>query len=315
MSTNDLTLLAAIGVGLLSFGLMQWLLSIRARRQARLEKRLRGRQREPLASALNLELPVPPNQQPWNDRLDTFLSKLMNRTGLAATPQQVLGLALLSGLGIAAVLYLWRGSEVVAFAGFVVGLAIPLAFILILQNRVRAQIQHQLPDAFFFLARSLRAGLSFEQAMQLVAQESPEPLAPELQRCAEHLKLGLTPAAALQLASARIGLADFRVFASMVALHSNTGGNLVQMLDRLAANTRDRNLYQGYFRSATSLGRTSAIAIGAAVPILFFSYALFEPEYAERFLTTTTGLILLSIAFGLEIIGAVWLYHLLRPDY
>ena len=314
MNPSDLTLLAAIGVGLFSFAVIQWFLVVRARRQDHLDQRLRGRQ-PTLPGALSLDLPVPANQQPWNDRLDTFLTKLMNRTGLAATPQQVLGLALLSGLGIAGLLYLWRGSEIVAFSGLVIGLIIPIAIILVLQNRLRAQIQQQLPDAFFFLARSLRAGLSFEQAMKLVAKESPEPLAPELQRCAEHLQLGLTPAAALQLASARIGLADFRVFASMVALHSGTGGNLVHMLDRLAANTRDRNLYQGYFRSATSLGRTSAIAIGSAVPLLFISYALFEPEYAERFLTTNTGLAMLGIACGLEIIGAVWLYQLLRPEY
>ncbi|HMP01383.1 MAG TPA: type II secretion system F family protein [Gemmatales bacterium] len=314
METNDIVLLAALGVGLAAFGVMQWVLALRARRQERLEKRLLGRQAT-LPTALSLDLPVPPHEQPWNDRLDTFLSKLMNRTGLAASPQQVLGLALLSGLGIAGLLYLWRGSDFLAFSGLVVGMALPIAVILILQNRLRAQIQQQLPDAFFFLARALRAGLSFEQAMSLVAKESAEPLGPELKRCSEHLTLGLTPAAALQLASARIGLADFRVFCSMVALHTSSGGNLVQMLDRLAANTRDRNLYYGYFRSATSLGRTSAIAIGAAVPLLFISYALFEPEYAQRFFESGTGLAMLGVAFGLEIVGAVWLYQLLKAEY
>ena len=56
-------------------------------------------------------------------------------------------------------------------------------------------------------------------------------------------------------------------------------------------------------------------AIGSAVPVIFLGYALFEPDYARRFFETAGGIIALSIAGGLELIGAMWLYYLLRNDY
>ena len=75
------------------------------------------------------------------------------------------------------------------------------------------------------------------------------------------------------------------------------------------------NYDAGFFRSATALGRASAIAVGLAVPAIFVGYLLFEPDYAMRFFQSENGLIMIGGAAGLEVIGAVWLYYLLKVDY
>jgi tight adherence protein B len=194
------------------------------------------------------------------------------------------------------------------------GVAVPAFALWLARRRVRTRLQRQLPDAYFFLARALRAGLSFEQALALAAAETPAPLAPELRRCADQLALGLAPQAALQSAAQRIQLTDFQAFVSVIGLYAAAGGNLAQLLDRLATTTRDRNQYRGYFRSATALSRITAVAIGVAPPLLFLGYVLFEPEMAHRFFASGLGLALLATAFGLELVGLIWLSYLLKVD-
>jgi len=119
---------------------------------------------------------------------------------------------------------------------------------------------------------------------------------------------------ALQTIAQRVSVVDFSVFASIIALHRNTGGQLPLLLDRLAAGVRDRVQYQGQFRAATAMGRVSAIALGAAVPLIFLWYVIFQPEAVQVFIETPGGIAMLTTAFALEIIGVFWLYRLLKTD-
>lgn len=305
---------AAVGGALLFFVFFLLVRLAWDARQRKREQEARNRE-EQSPSELTLTLPTPEAEKSWARRFDERMQRLADAADVGLTGPQWMGLTLLGGAGLASGLYLWREELPFAVGGFFVGVGLPLFVLALVRHRLRRQMQQQLPDAYFFLARSLRAGLSFEQAMRLAASECPQPLARELHRISEQLKLGLAPAAAVRGAAERMGLPDFDIFVSALGLHSTTGGNLAMLLDKLAASTRDRNQYQGYFRSATALGRASAIAIGAAVPVLFLGYLFFEPTYAYRFFESATGLALLGTAFGLEVVGALWLWWLLRVDY
>jgi tight adherence protein B len=248
-------------------------------------------------------------------RFDRGFNRMVERAGLGWGPEQALGIICLCGVLAAAGLYLWKEELWFSLVGMLLGMAIPLGILMVLQARWQRQLQEQMPDGFFFLARSLRAGLSLEQALAVSGNQGARPLADEFRRCADRVRLGLPVPTALELTSRRIHLLDFNVFVSLVALHQTTGGNLAMQLDRLATSVRDRNQYQGYFRSATALGRMTAIAIGAAVPLIFLGYSLFQPEFALRFFQSGQGLAMLATAFVLEIIGAIWLYFLLKVSY
>jgi tight adherence protein B len=184
-----------------------------------------------------------------------------------------------------------------------------------LQARQRRLLQNQLPDTFYLLARSLRAGLSLEQAIKLAGEEGPRPLAEEFRRASAQIQLGLSVPAALQLAAKRLQLFDFNALVATVSMYQSTGGNLALLLDRLAAATRDRNQFRNHFLAATALGRVTAIALALGAPLLALAYALWQPTFALPFFQSSAGLITLVIALGLELLGAFWLYRLLRFDY
>jgi tight adherence protein B len=171
-----------------------------------------------------------------------------------------------------------------------------------------------MPDTIYMLARSLRAGMSLEQAIELIGRQGMKPLANEFQRAHAQIELGLTVPAALQLSADRLGLLDFSSFVSLVTLHHNTGGNLAVLLDRLAANIRDHNQFRNHFLAATALGRTTAIFLAGAAPALLLAYAIFQPDFAMAFFQSTGGWITLGVILTLEIIGGLWLFQLLRYD-
>lgn len=249
------------------------------------------------------------------ERLDDSFTAMIRRTGLNLSPEQAVAVMLLFGVLVAAALVLYRDNYWFIAVGLLLGMMVPLAYFLVMQSRWRRRLQDQLPDAFFLLARSLRAGLSLEQAVTLMGDHGVKPLADEFKRVSEQTRLGLNVTAALQRMAERIRLTDLNIFVSVVTLHRNVGGNLALLLDRVAAHTRDRNLFRGQFQAATALGRATGLFISAAAPILLLVYGVLEPEYLIKFARSPGGLIALAVAGLLQIVGALWIFYLLRVDY
>ncbi len=291
------------------FSIRRWLEKRRERMEQRLKSSSTGSDADITLSA------VSPASQGWTDRLDGGFDAMIARTGLDVEPAQALGLIALTAVGLSAILFLWRGELWLSVLGLILGGGGVLMVFLVMQNRHRRTLSEQLPDALYLLARSLRAGQSLEQAINLTGEQGTQPLAGEFRRCSGQLRLGLAIPAALEAVAKRIQLLDFNVFVTTVSLHHTMGGNLPLLLDRLAAGTRDRNLFRGYFQTATALSRVTAIFIGIMSPLLLLLYAIFKPEHVRAFFESPNGWIALAVAAALQIIGITWLYRLLRVDY
>jgi tight adherence protein B len=258
---------------------------------------------------------VPAEPPDFTARMDRSFEVLVHRTGLGLTTGQTLALFALAAVALGAALFFWREEEWAAGAGVALGLLLPFVFLVILQGRRRRLIRSQLPDAFYFMARSLRAGLSLEQTLARAGEQLDDPLAAEFRRATAQIQLGLHPYQALKITASRLDLSDFDVFVSTVGLYYSSGGNLALLLDRLAASTRDRLQFVGYFRAATALGRTAGIFLAAAVPVLVIAYLIWQPAHVETLFRTGVGWQILAVAGILEIIGILWFIYLLRVDY
>jgi tight adherence protein B len=257
--------------------------------------------------AHELDLPADPKLKP--------LTEFVAHTGLGISPEQAIGWTTLVCTLITCALFLIRPEWWVVLIGIVVGCVIVFSVLAFNRFRYRLKLQDQLPDTIFLIARSLRAGLSLEQGLDLVGNQGIEPLASEFRRANSQVRLGLTVPAALGLMANRLKLPDFNNLVSTISLYSVTGGNLPLMLDRLAASTRDQNQFRAYFRSATALGRLSSLFIAAAGPLFFIVYALTEPEYAAFFFTSQVGVITLILVVCIEAAGLFWLWNIIRLDY
>lgn len=257
----------------------------------------------------------PPPPRNALERIDRDFEKLVVETGWDITVSQALGsMALLATL-LGGATFLLRGDFALTALGVLVGVLIPVAVLAIRRVQYRWQVQDQLPDSFFLMARSLRAGLNAEQAMGTVATYGTQPIAGEFKRVVDQTELGLSVPAALQGMARRLNLADFNTLVTAVTLHRTVGGNLATLCDKVATAARDRNQFRGYFRAATALARITGFAIAIAPILLLIGYAIWQPDFIERFTTSSIGIRMLVVAVILEIVGIIWMISLLRTDY
>lgn len=256
-----------------------------------------------------------PGQQGWSGNVDEGFERMVQQTGLGVSAEEVIAFMALLGVALGGALYIWRDQLGLGLLGFCLGMLIPLAVVWVMKGRHQALVQGQLPDALYLLARSLRAGMSLEQAIELMGEEGPKPCASEFERCAASVRLGLPVGTAVQMMAERLNMIDVNALASTVSFHQTTGGNLPLMLDRLAAGARDRNQFRGQFWAATAQGRITAVALAAAAPLMVLGYLILQPDHVQAFMNSPRGWTILAVCGLLELIGVVWVYQVLKVDY
>lgn len=248
-------------------------------------------------------------------RIDRSFYRLVEGSGTRLDPPTAL--ALVAGLAIvgAAVPLVLFESLPAAFAGTVLGAALPICWWGFWQYRRLRAMQKGLPETLELVADSIRAGQTLEQAAELVAVQAPQPLGTEFGYCASQLKLGHSPLAVLQRMARRVPLPEFKVFATAVLVHRQTGGNLALLADRLACSARDRGEFLGHVRAVTAGSRVSVIGLTAGTLIALGILAWLRPEYLGEFLSHPMGPGLLMVAAALQIVGIVWVWRVLKVHF
>lgn len=189
---------------------------------------------------------------------------------------------------------------------FLVGLgcaAFPILFVIRKRSQRLRRFEELFPDSLEFVSRSMRAGHAFSVSLEMIHREFQEPLAGEFRRTFEEHNLGLPLDVALQKLAKRVPSLDVHFFVSAVLLQKRTGGNLAEILDKLAYVIRERFKLRGRIRAISAHGKMTGTAltlipIGVAV-MMFYT----NPDYVKFFFTDDTGNILLGAAVVLQLIG------------
>ena len=246
---------------------------------------------------------------------DQWFVQLLRDSGLNWGPTVTAALLILWGALCSAVLFVCDERLEPAVAAGMIGAPLPLLYLAYLRGRRLARLQDQLPSALEILARSIRAGRTLEQAVKLLGDHSPEPLAKEFRWCASQMEMGLALPAVMRSLIERVRLYDMRIFATTLIVHRQTGGNIVTVLERLAQVIRERLNYRRQLRAMTAAGRMSAGMVGLVAPGVFLYFFFFRPEYVSTMLHSPLGQMLLALIVVLEVVGLIWTARLLRPSY
>ena len=198
------------------------------------------------------------------------------------------------GSTILALVGAWIGSllsDSVVFDLFllVVGAAVPYVALYVQRSIRMARLESQLPDAVDLMARALRAGHPVPFAVEMVGQESPDPLAAEFKIVAEQQTLGLPLREAILNLVQRVPREDVRMLATAILVQIETGGNLAQILDKTSALMRDRIRLRGQLRIYTAQGRITGWIICFLPFILFGIISLVNPGYEKILYTDPFG--------------------------
>lgn len=182
---------------------------------------------------------------------------------------------------------------------------VPLGWVLYQRaGRIR-KLNKQLPDAVELMSRALRAGHSLPSSFIMVAEEMVDPLGPEFRHAADELNYGLPFREALLHLEHRYPIEDLRFLVTAILLQRETGGNLVELLDKIAALLHARIKLKDKVRVYTAQGRlTGGILI--AVPFMcFFAFNLLKPGYSTPLFNTEIGLKMVYVALGGMVCGII----------
>jgi tight adherence protein B len=168
------------------------------------------------------------------------------------------------------------------------------------------------PDAFDLISRVVRAGQTTTQAMRAVADEFPRPISLEFLLCHEQMNLGLSAEDALRDLARRTGLLELKIFALAMVVHRQTGGNLAELLDKLAEVVRDRFRIQGMIKSLTAQGRLQAGILLSLPPVMFVLLMILRPEYEILVIKYP---IMIVMSLSLMAAGALWIRRIVNFDF
>jgi tight adherence protein B len=181
--------------------------------------------------------------------------------------------------------------------------ALPLLYVWRKSRKRLRKFEEQFPDGLEFVARAMRAGHAFSVSLEMLHREFDEPLAGEFRRTFDEQNLGLPLEVALEKLAARIPLLDVQFFVSAVLLQKRTGGNLAEVLDKLAYLIRERFKLRGRIRSISAHGRMTGTVLSmipAGVAVMMFYV---NPQYVMFFLHDSTGQMMMGGSIALQLVG------------
>lgn len=233
------------------------------------------------------------------------LDRFLEQAGVQYGPASYLFLCLLSAaVGAAIVLLFTRSLESLALVvGVIAGALIPYFILSRRRTNRRLKLAKQVPEALDFFARSLRAGTPFSGAIKVASEELPPPIAGELEITFDELNYGLTFEDAMRNLSSRLEIEEVRLFVTAVLVQKSTGGNLAELLNRIAKLLRERITAQGEVRIQASEMRMSARVLIVLPFVVAGMLQLVNPEYFPVLLESDIGQTLIVCQIVLMAIG------------
>ncbi len=254
-------------------------------------------------------------QQPADGWIDRAFYQLSENSGSKLDRQTAVTLVAGAALiGCAAPLVFFDNLPAAA-AGLLLGAVLPICWWTFRRARRMAAFEKNLPEALELLADGVRAGQTLEQAAALVAAQAPAPLSEEFGYCVSQLRLGHSPVAVLSRMARRIPIPEFRIFATAVLVHRQTGGNLALLAQRLANSGRDRGEFRGHVKAVTSGSRLSVIGLTIGALVAMGILASLRPEYLSAFVEHELGPTLLVTAAVLQVVGILWVWRILKVHF
>ncbi|MDP3001366.1 MAG: type II secretion system F family protein [Bryobacterales bacterium] len=186
--------------------------------------------------------------------------------------------------------------------------ALPYLFVRFKRGKRLREFEALFPEALDFLARAMRAGHAFSVSLEMLGDESNEPLAGEFRRVFHEQNLGSPVEDALRNLAERVPLLDVRFFVSAVLMQRETGGNLAEILNKLSYIIRERFRLKGQVRAASAHGRLTAGVLTALPLLTAVGLMLTSPGYLGTLAREREGRYMIAGALAGQALG----YYFMR---
>jgi len=244
---------------------------------------------------------------------DAPLSLLrIDQADLHITPSRLVMFSGMAGMLAALAASVVSISILFMFFAGVVAAAIPFIHVWWSRKKRFDRFLEHLPDALDLMSRALSAGHAFSEAMHMVSSEMPEPIATEFRKTYEEQNLGLSLKLALENLTQRIPLLDLRMCVTAVLIQRETGGNLAEILEKVAYTIRERFRIMGDLKTLTTSSRMSAWLLCALPIFIAMAVTFLNPDYMSVLWKDPRGHYLIAAALFMQITGMLIVRKILK---
>jgi tight adherence protein B len=237
----------------------------------------------------------------WTDKL----SRMIGQSGTEST----LGVFILLSIVLASggfVIGLWVASNALLslIMAFFLGV-FPFLYVYLKKKRRMEKFQRQLPDALDLIARALKAGHAFTSGLKMVGDELGEPVGTEFEKTLHEINFGSGVPEALKGLTQRVDCPDLRFFIISVIIQRETGGNLAEILAKIAYLIRERFKLQNRVQVLSAEGKLSAIILISIPFVIALALSVLNPVYIKTLFVDPVGKALVAFALLMMAIGIV----------
>ncbi len=233
--------------------------------------------------------------------------KKLELAGIDTTFGKFLFLSFISGIIVCLVLILIGQPWYIALG---VAVAIWLVEYFMIQKKIGDRLmkfEEQLPEALDIIKRVLQAGQPINQAFGEVGREMPSPIGPEFKNTFSLLNYGYDMRLAIMQMSERVPTVSMMAFSSAVLLQKETGGNLIENIEKLSRVLRDRFKLTRKIKTISAESRMSAWILVLSPFIMYIIIAVSKPDYVSLLHTHPTGIKMIIGGMIALFLGSIWI--------
>ena len=255
---------------------------------------------------------------PWMNRVlidiqaALHLKRMLDQANLHITPSRLVMFSVMAGLlgGLAASV-LTVFIPLMILAGLVTA-SLPFLHVWWRRKKRFDAFLEQLPDTLDLISRALSAGHAFSEAMHMVSNEMPDPIATEFRKAYEEQNLGLSVKLELENLTQRMPILDLQLCVTAILIQRETGGNLAEILEKVAYTIRERFRIMGDLKTLTTSSRMSAWLLCGLPIFVVVAVTVMNPEYMSVLWTDPRGHYLIAAALTMQIMGMLIVRKILK---
>jgi tight adherence protein B len=190
----------------------------------------------------------------------------------------------------------------------------PFVYVLHKRKQRFNKFEQGLPETLDLMVSALRAGHSLVSALDLAANESPDPIGTEFRICFDEQNYGLELKTAMNNLATRVPLQDLKIVITAILIQKESGGNLAEVFDKAAYVIRERFRLKQQVRVHTAQGRLTGWILSFLPVVLGFALYMINPTNMSLLWTRPIGVKLLYLSAAMTITGALIIRKIVRMD-
>jgi tight adherence protein B len=255
---------------------------------------------------------------PWlnrwlqNTKITPRLRLLLYQADVSWSVGRLTLISVLAGVVCGYLSYLRTGALLLGLLLAIAAGSVPFLYVCKKRAYRFEKFEQYLPEALDLMVSAIRAGHGFSSAMGMAAREGQEPIKREFRQCFDEQNFGLDLRTAMSNLATRVPTQDVRIIVTAVLIQKESGGNLTEILDKVAHLIRERFRLQRQIRVHTAQGRMTGWILSCLPIVLGVALYLINPDNMSLLWTRPIGRKLMSAAGVMIVIGGLIIRKIVR---